>query len=261
MKNWHVARGSAVAMATALAGAGCAQEAGREAIGTAGSGDNPSAAMLGSMLGEEGMVARPPAQEFSLPELGFDLGAATAPIRVVEFSDYGCGFCRRFHTETFPGLKRDYIDTGRVLWKYVTYVSGMFPNGLPAAFAAECAGEQGLFPPMSQALYERQSEWKGVADPAPFLQELATELGADPDEFMACMAEERPRARVRSGVITGGRLGVRGTPSFLVNTVPVMGAQPREYWDTVFNAIEAEIDRMKAEGDANEAGPPPAPHP
>ena len=193
-----------------------------------------------SMLSDGGTTLTPPAQEFSLGEIGFDFGSEDAPIAVVEFSDYGCGYCRRFHTETFPTLMEEYVETGQVRWKYVTYVSGMFANGLPAAYAAECAGEQDLFSPMSTLLYERQADWKSLGDPGAAFEQLAREVGADVAQFQTCVAEERPRPRVRSGIISGARLGVRGTPSFLVNGVPLVGAQPLPWWRDAFTAIGAE---------------------
>ena len=193
-----------------------------------------------SMLSDGGTTVTPPAQEFQLGEIGFDFGSEDAPIAVVEFSDYGCGYCRRFHTETFPTLMEEYVETGQVRWKYVTYVSGMFANGMPAAYAAECAGEQDLFAPMSKLLYERQADWKGLGDPSAALEQLAGEVGVDAAEFQACVAEERPRPRVRSGILSGARLGVRGTPSFLINGVPLVGAQPLAWWRDAFTAIGAE---------------------
>ena len=193
-----------------------------------------------SMLSDGSTSLLPPAQEFTLDEIGFDFGSADAPIHVIEFSDYGCGYCRRFHTETFPTLMEDYVEEGKVRWKYVTYASGMFANGLVAAYAAECAGEQDLFTPMSQLLYERQPDWKSLGEPYPVLEELAREVGADAAEFRTCVAEQRPKPRVRSGILSGARLGVRGTPSFLVNGVPLVGAQPLDWWTKAFTAIAAD---------------------
>ena len=215
------------------------------------SGSTPGSASQSiptSMLSEGGTTVKPPAQEFSLAEIGFDLGSEDAPIAVIEFSDYGCGYCRRFHTETFPTLMEEYVETGKVRWKYVTYVSGMFANGLPAAYAAECAGDQDLFSPMSRLLYERQADWKSLSDPSPVFEELAREVGVDAAEFQACVAEERHKPRIRSGIISGGRLGVRGTPSFLVNGVPLVGAQPIEWWRDAFTAIEASNEEGTGDG-------------
>ena len=239
---------------------GCGESDGSRAQAGAGAGDdspggNPSQTIPTSMLADGGTTRLPPAQEFQLAELGFDYGSEDAPIKVVEFSDYGCGYCRRFHAETFPALMTDYIETGRVQWKYVTYVSGMFANGMVAAFAAECAGEQDLFRPMSRLLYERQSDWKSMGEPYPVFEEIAVEVGAGAEEFQACIAEQRPRGRVRSGILTGSRLGVRGTPSFLVNGVPIVGAQPHAYWDGLFTAIESETGGGASQGGPAGGGP------
>ena len=215
---------------------------------------SPSQSIPVSMLSQEGTQALPPAQEFTLDEIGFDFGRGDAPVQVVEFSDYGCGYCRKFHTETFPALMSEYIEEGLVRWKYVTYVSGMFPNGFPAAYVAECAGEQGVFIETSHMLYERQGDWKNLDDPHSVLEEIAVGAGAAAAELRKCVQEERPRPRVRSGVLSGARLGVRGTPSFLVNGRPLVGAQPLAFWKDVIQALTTDdaADDGAADGGAKE---------
>ena len=249
----------ALALALALVVPGC----GGGSDADAGTGEDvpagdPGQTVTAAMLSEGGVTFRPAAQEIPLEELGFDYGSEEARIKVIELSDYGCGYCRRFHTETFPTLLKDYIETGKVHWKYITYVSGMFQNGLSAAFVAECAGEQGLFAPVNALLYERQGDWKNQGDPFPVYEELAREAGADVDELTACVDEQRPEDRVRSGVVTGRNLGVRGTPAFVANGVPVMGAQPLEWWVEFFSAMEELLDEEAAAGleSSGRASPP-----
>ncbi len=252
---------AAAALAAALACGGGEQGSGAAVPGATSAETSAGARSQSipvSMLSEGGTRALPPAQEFQLAQLGFDFGSDDAPIKVVEFSDYGCGYCRRFHTETFPTLMREFIEPGRVQWKYVTYVSGMFANGMVAAFAAECAGEQDLFTPVSRMLYERQPDWKGLGEPYPVFEALAEEAGADTAQFRACITEQRSRGRVRSGILTGARLGVRGTPAFMVNGVPAMGAQPLVWWDGLFSAIEEEIGAEPG-GAGRRSSPEPGP--
>ena len=222
--------------------------------GGGGSGGTPSQSAPPSMLSEEEAGQPLPDPELTLDEIGFDFGSADAPVKVVEFSDFGCGYCRRFHTETFPTLMKEYVETGKVQWKYVTFVSGMFPNGKAAAFAGECAGEQGLFEPMSALLYERQPEWKGESDPAVALEALAREAGADIGRYRECVAADRPGARLRSGFLTGARVGVRGTPTFMINGIPLVGAQPPQMWADIFTAIG---DAAAAANEPACAAPPP----
>ena len=118
-------------------------------------GGSPTQSVPPSILSGAATEVQLPTPEIPITEIGFNSGSPDAPIKVLEFSDFGCGYCRRFHAETFPALVEQYIETGKVEWKYVTFVSGMFPNGTAAALAAECAGEQERFPPMRELLYER----------------------------------------------------------------------------------------------------------
>lgn len=196
--------------------------------------------MPADVLSEAGTIAPPPIA-VELADLGFDMGQDDAPIKIVEFSDFGCGYCRKFHTETLPLIVQHYIDEGLVQWKYVTYVSGMFPNGLPAAFAGECVGEQGAFDAMADLLYRRQADWKPEGDPTSVFESLVSELGLDMTEYRACIEAERPRPRIRSGVMLGARLGVNGTPSFLIDGYPLVGAQPFEVWTNILQARLTEL--------------------
>lgn len=229
--------GVALVVATALLlGCGGASNTDESAAG------DRSQSVPTSMLSEGGTQQLPPAMEHSIDDLGFDRGDAEAPIKIVEFSDFGCGYCRRFHTETFPTLEEEWIDSGKVQWKYVTYASGMFPNGLQAAFAAECVGEQGRFEPMRTLLYERQQDWKNDDDPYSIFAGYAEEIGVDVPTYQSCLDEDRRRSRVRSGVLTGARLGVRGTPSFLVDGFPLVGAQPLDVWNDILTARMNELE-------------------
>ena len=206
----------------------------------------PSQAVPSSMLAEGGTQQVLPAVEFTLDELGFDRGDPDAPIKIIEFSDFGCGYCQKFNTQIYPALQEQWVDSGRVQWKYVTYVSGMFPNGLKAAFAAECTGEQGRFEPMGKILYERQKDWKNEGDPQVIFEAYAEEAGVDLPSYQSCVAEERQRGRIRSGILAGARLGVRGTPSFLVDGFPLVGAQPLELWNDILAARMSELEREGA---------------
>ena len=221
-------------------GAGESSGSGDEPAVSEGRSAVPTSGLTPELLADSALSRRPGAHEIPLHDLGFQYGSPEAPISVVEFSDYGCGYCRRFQVETFPTLLSDFIESGRVKWRYVTYLSGAFPMSLPAAMVAECAGEQGLFAPVSRLIYERQSLWRRAAAPVVAIAALATEAGADEGEIEACVSERRPMARLRAGIAAGRRLGARGTPYFLVEGVPASGAQPLEWWVRIFTAIEAE---------------------
>jgi len=161
-------------------------------------------------------------------EIGYDLGDPDAPIIVIEFSDFGCPYCARFALETFPEIHREYIETGKVYWKYVPFVLGIFPNGDLAALAAECAGEQGVdqFWQMHDELYKEQQAWKATRTPDVFFSELARRVGLDVGRFEGCFDDRRGAERSRAANRFAAYVGVRSTPTFIINGFPVQGALP-----------------------------------
>jgi protein-disulfide isomerase len=161
-----------------------------------------------------------------LTNVGYDLGSATAPIVVVELSDFGCPFCGQFARETFPALDSEYVKTGKVYFKYIPFVMGMFPNGSEATRAAECAGDQGKFWPMYERLYAAQDDWKHLSAPLPVYQTYAVAIGVDGARFASCYNGQDTHPRTRLATDAAHLLGVRATPSFLVNGRPIEGALP-----------------------------------
>src|SRR5262249_34610175 len=75
----------------------------------------------------------------------YAVGRDDAPVTIVEFSDYECPFCRRFHLETFPELKKNYVDTGKVRFVSRDLPLDIHANAFRAALTARCAGDQGRF--------------------------------------------------------------------------------------------------------------------
>lgn len=161
-----------------------------------------------------------------IAKMGYDRGDPGAPVRVLEISDFGCGYCRRFHQETFPALLEGYVDAGLVQWKYVPFVLGMFPNGLEASIAGECAGEQDRFFPMQTRLFMDQASWRNSNDPFPLFTRMAQKEGLDTERFHRCVEGGWRENAIRNNVRLGRELGVRGTPTFVIDGVPLSGALP-----------------------------------
>lgn len=214
-------------------------------IGCAGGDDPPPAADGGSTQSlTRSLFSNPPemlpGEAVDFATLGYDFGDPEASLRIAELSDFGCGYCRKFHEETFPVLMEEYIDAGTVLWKYIPIVTGMFPHGDLSALAGECAGEQGAFEGMADRLFEDQGTWKGSGDPMPHFLGYATELGLNSEQFESCIAEERPGDRLAAGGRAAKALGIRGTPSFLINGFPIQGALPTQLFrDILDNELAA----------------------
>jgi protein-disulfide isomerase len=175
--------------------------------------------------GEPGEPAA--ADTIDLRRIGYTLGAADAPVQVYEFSDFGCPFCGMFARSTFPGLREEFVATGKVRWTYVPVTFG-FPGGRDGARAAECAAEQGKFWEMHDLLYENQNEWKGSRSPERLAGSYAGKLGLDRGRFDSCYRDDRGAARTALHNRAAEGLRVRATPSFLVNGRLVEGALPAE---------------------------------
>ncbi|MFZ5655346.1 MAG: DsbA family protein [Pseudomonadota bacterium] len=161
--------------------------------------------------------ARPPREpEFAATaiELGGapERGSRKAPLVLVEFSDYQCPFCRRHTQQVLPELLKNYVDAGKVRYvmKQFPLVS-LHPQAELAARAALCAGDQGDYWEMHDALFA----WSGELSPAT-LKQRAGELGMDAGDFAACVDGDRHAATVAADQALGQKLGVRGTPNFFV---------------------------------------------
>lgn len=182
------------------------------ALAADAAGEPPQGLPVGSSLGVPAPAGVPVVR---IPDLaiGADpvLGVAAAPVTIVEFLDYQCPYCQGFAKDTFPLLKANYVDTGKV-----RYVARDFPlakhgRARPAAIAAACAGEQGRYWEMREALLADA----GRLDEADILRH-AGRLGLERDRFDACRLEPRHQARLDADVAAAQALGVSGTPSFLV---------------------------------------------
>ena len=149
--------------------------------------------------------------QMQLGALEYALGRPDAPLTVVEFTDYQCPYCRRFEAETWPRLKRDWIDTGKLRFIVRDLPLEIHSTARPAAEAAHCAGEQGRFWRMHDLLL-------GVhADLSPKgIDALAREAGVDPSRFHACVAAHKYSADIARNLAEADRLGLDGTPSFII---------------------------------------------
>lgn len=183
-----------------------------------------------------------PRTEIPMAELGHLMGDSTAPVRIVEFSDFGCGYCRQFHMDVFPALEEEYIATGKVQWRYIPMLLGAFgPSAEVAARAGECALAQDRFPAMRDRLFENQPEWKGSGDVTAILEGYAADLGLDVAEWRQCVEEDEPGDRIRSGTAAAFEAGVRGTPTFFVlGYAPIPGALPVDLFRTVLDTVYAD---------------------
>ena len=106
------------------------------------------------------------------------LGRRDAPVTIYEMSDFQCPFCRRHALETFPILKREYIETGKVRYVFINFpITEIHPNALPAAELGLCAARQRKFWPLHDLLFRTQKAWASLKVPEAALLALADSVG------------------------------------------------------------------------------------
>jgi protein-disulfide isomerase len=163
------------------------------------------------------------------------LGSPDAPITIYEFSDFGCPACRHYALTTFPDLREEYIETGKVYYIFKDYPIVSNHGGM-AAQAAECAGEQGFYWQMHDQLFLDPAEWDASPEAAQAaFQRYAEAHTMDADALAACVAEGRYQADVDRDVEEAMEIGWFGTPTFFINRKMLSGAQPIEVFRQVLD--------------------------
>lgn len=170
----------------------------------------------------------------------FTLGDPNAPVEIVEYTDFQCPFCQRHFLQTFPQIKAQYIDTGKVRYIFKDLpLTTIHPQAFLAAEAARCAADQEAYPEMHSLLFTNQNEWNGRSDADTIFTTYATELGLDSDTFATCLADRVHETAVQADLNEAISFGIGGTPAFFINGNFVNGAQP-------FNVFSEIIDKMLA---------------
>ncbi|SDN56830.1 DsbA family protein [Allokutzneria albata] len=168
----------------------------------------------------------------------YALGRVDAPVVLVEFADYRCPYCVKFATDTKPELIRRYVDSGTLRIEWRDYP--MFgEESEMAALAARAAGRQGKFWPYHELAFAEAPRQGRASFPRERLVEIAKRVGvADLKRFEADLADPALAEEIRADMVEGRRLGVSGTPAFVLNGRPMVGARPLE-------EFVAAIERLK----------------
>jgi len=167
------------------------------------------------------------------------VGPEDAPIVMVEFSDFLCGFCGRHYQNTLTPLLENYGEYVRYVYRDFPGVGGQ--NAIVSALAAECANDQGVFWDYHNVLFENQQAL-GVQDQTLLEQVLigfADDLELDTDTFSECLQTQEHYADVIRDLQDAQANGARGTPAFFINGQFISGAQPYEVFASI---IEAELE-------------------
>jgi len=169
----------------------------------------------------------------------YGIGSPSAPITLVEFADYQCPFCKKFHQTSFPEIKRKYIDTGKVRYVVRDLPLSFHEQALPAAIATRCAGSQGKFWPVFEGLFMADTITAAGA------RDAALAAGVDGKAFDACIKDPAITKSIDDDLQEASRLGIDGTPGFIVahpagaefEGTLIMGAQPASVFIKKFEEL------------------------
>jgi protein-disulfide isomerase len=165
------------------------------------------------------------------------LGKATAPVTMIEFSEFQCPYCARFATTVMSDIKKEYIDTGKLRFVFRNYPLPFHKYAAQAAEAAACAGDQGMFWEMHDILFQNHDKLD-TND----LKSYGEKIGLFMNDYLFCMDSDKHAEEIQKDLTDGRRAGVTGTPTFFIGTTRedgriegtlVKGIQPFDTYKTV----------------------------
>jgi protein-disulfide isomerase len=154
-------------------------------------------------------------------------GVASAPVTIIEFSDYQCPFCARVNP-TLEQVRKTYGDKVKIIFK--DFPLPNHPQAPKAAEAAHCAGEQGKYWELHDHMFANQRALN-----VPELKQYAATLGLDAAKFNQCLDSGKHAGLVAAGTAQGERMGVNSTPTLYINGRPLIGAQPFEAFKQIID--------------------------
>lgn len=175
------------------------------------------------------------------------IGNKNAKLTIVEYTDYQCPFCSRHFQQTYPQIKKDYIDTGKAKLILQDQPLTIHPNSQIGAEAARCAGDQGFlgakdknFEYMHDTLFGKQAEWADLSKDEAIKKygEYATAGGMNANQLMDCVKNEKFAKQIDASIALGNSVGANATPTFFVEKTPVVGAQDYSAFTAILEAAK-----------------------
>ena len=192
-----------------------------------------SAKTVPTVVDPAAATAQQTAKRYDIP-LGNDpsFGPQNAPVTLVMFSDYQCPYCRKWYSDEFKTLQSDYKNKIRFVYKDFP-LSELHENAEPAALAARCAGEQGKYWEYQDLLFTSP---QGLGSDA--LVSYARGLNLNATSFSDCVSSQKYKTQVEADYEFAANIGVQSTPTFFINGLALIGAQPIEVFK---QAIDQEL--------------------
>jgi len=178
------------------------------------------------------------------------IGNSNALITIIEFSDFQCPFCAKFHIQTLPKIMEEYIKDGKVKLVFRDFpIQSIHSNALLASAAAECANEQGKFKEMHDKLFENQNEWnsKNTDNVIILFNQYSLEMEIEEEKFDSCLRNGKYVKEIQKDLDDGRAYGISGTPGFFIGNneigfIELEGAHPFENFKGI---IETQLKKLK----------------
>ena len=174
---------------------------------------------------------------------GVTKGDPNAPVTIIEFGDFQCPACQQFATQVKPQMELAFVESGKAKFVYYDWpIIEAHPNAFLAARASRCAAEQDKYWEYHDNLFRNQARWSVLGDAVGTFIDYAGSLAMDEDAFASCLRSDRHAELVSANMELGMQLGVRGTPTIIVEH----GGVPRNILNWDFQSLSAHIDGLLA---------------
>ncbi len=187
--------------------------------------------------GQNAQVIGTPVEGDGLNGARHVLGGAGAKVTMVEFGDYRCRYCRQYSLETFPLLKTEFVDSGKIRYAYRDTVSVGGEQSVTVSNATACVAEQNKFWEFHDLMFAQVERWASIAPGATLsttLSSLSAQVGANPELVQTCLIQQRHSKDVQADIAAATAFGVNGTPSFIINGYLFSGSLPLEVYKQIF---------------------------
>ena len=189
---------------------------------------------IGEAKADKALIARL-LEPGPLPDKIF--GPSDAPVTIVEYASITCHFCMKFHSETWPGLKEKYVDTGKI--RFIIREFPLDPLATAGFMLARCAGDEKWYPVLD-LLYRTKETWGHAQNPADALLQTVRQAGYTKDSFEACLRDDALFQNVRQTADRAARdFGVNSTPTFFINGEKRTGALTLQEFDRILEPMLA----------------------
>ncbi len=154
-------------------------------------------------------------------------GSASAPVTLIEYSDFQCPACENFYYSVEKLLQDEPTTTLRFVYRQ--FPLPQHANAIPSATAAEAAGKQGKFWEMYSVIFKNHTDWTELADASPVFAGYAKTIGLDMDKFAADLKVPTLQAKIQADLQSGQVAGINATPTFFINGKAINN--PKSYAD------------------------------